>query len=141
MELLNYLNIYQGLGAYLLNIIAVMGVAFIIVVAGRGGHAVAATAAARAGTRLGQGQVAGRCRSSPIAAVISAISWGFVIYVAFHTGFGGTFGLKPMVEAFTAPAIGVVYYIGVRLVPRAPGHAVHPDVRRDTTQLMGGVAR
>ena len=31
VELLNYLNIYQGLGAYLLNIIAVMGVAFIIV--------------------------------------------------------------------------------------------------------------
>jgi basic amino acid/polyamine antiporter, APA family len=31
VELLNYLNIYQGLGAYLLNIIAVMGGAFIIV--------------------------------------------------------------------------------------------------------------
>ena len=31
VELLNYLNIYQGLGNYLLNIIAVMGVAFIIV--------------------------------------------------------------------------------------------------------------
>ena len=30
VELLNYLNIYQGLGSFLLNIIAVMGVAFII---------------------------------------------------------------------------------------------------------------
>src|SRR3984957_5552035 len=30
VALLNYLNIYQGLGSYLLNIIAVMGVAFII---------------------------------------------------------------------------------------------------------------
>src|SRR3989441_7648543 len=30
IELLNYLNIYQGLGAYLLNIIAVMGSAFIV---------------------------------------------------------------------------------------------------------------
>ena len=34
-----------------------------------------------------------------IVAAISAISWGFVIYVAFHTGFGGTFGFKPMLEA------------------------------------------
>ena len=41
-------------------------------------------------------------------AAISALSWIFVIYVAFHTGFGGTFGLKPMLEAFTAPLIGVV---------------------------------
>ena len=31
VELLNYLNIYQGLGAYLLNMIAVMALAFIIV--------------------------------------------------------------------------------------------------------------
>ena len=56
-----------------------------------------------------------------IVAVISAVSWGFVIYVAFHTGFGGKFGFKPMVEAFTAPLIGIVYYIGVRLVRRAQG--------------------
>ena len=54
-------------------------------------------------------------------AAVSAISWGFVIYVAFHTGFGGTFGFKPMVEAFTAPAIGVVYYIGARLYRRSQG--------------------
>ena len=31
VEVLNYLNIYQGLGAYLLNVIAVMALAFIIV--------------------------------------------------------------------------------------------------------------
>ena len=54
-------------------------------------------------------------------AAISAISWGFVIYVAFHTGFGGTFGFKPMIEAFTAPLIGIVYYIGVRLYRRSQG--------------------
>jgi hypothetical protein len=54
-------------------------------------------------------------------AAVSAISWGFVIYVAFHTGFGGTLGLKPMVEAFTAPVIGIVYYIGARLYRRHQG--------------------
>ena len=46
-----------------------------------------------------------------------------MIYVAFHTGFGGTFGFKPMVEAFTAPAIGIVYYIGARLYRRSQGMA------------------
>jgi basic amino acid/polyamine antiporter, APA family len=56
-----------------------------------------------------------------VVAVISAIAWIFVIYVAFHTGFGGTLGVKPMVEAFTAPLIGIVYYIGVRLYRRSQG--------------------
>ena len=56
-----------------------------------------------------------------IVAAISAISWGFVIWVAFHTGFGGSFGFKPMIEAFTAPLIGIVYYIGVRLYRRHQG--------------------
>ena len=56
-----------------------------------------------------------------MVAVISAISWIFVIYVAFHTGFGGTLGVKPMVEAFTAPLIGIIYYIGVRLYRRSQG--------------------
>ena len=44
VELLNYLNIYQGLGAYLLNIIAVMALAFIIV-------SLAAAAMPRGGAR------------------------------------------------------------------------------------------
>jgi amino acid transporter len=120
VELLNYLNIYQGLGSYLLNIIAVMGVAFII----------SSIAAAVTPWRRPQlhAQAPGWARASvtgvpviTIIAAISAISWGFVIYVAFHTGFGGTFGFKPMLEAFTAPLIGIVYYIAVRLIRRAQG--------------------
>lgn len=120
VELLNYLNIYQGLGNYLLNIIAVLGVAFIIT-------SIAAVVAPwrrpqlhEQGPRWAKAKVAG-VPVITIIAVISAVSWGFVIYVAFHTGFGGTFGFKPMVEAFTAPLIGIVYYIGVRLVRRAQG--------------------
>jgi APA family basic amino acid/polyamine antiporter len=120
VELLNYLNIYQGLGSYLLNIIAVMGVAFII-------SSIAAGVTPWRRTQLhalAPGWAKARVAGVPvitIVAVISAISWGFVIYVAFHTGFGGTFGFKPMIEAFTAPLIGIVYYIGVRLVRRAQG--------------------
>jgi amino acid transporter len=120
VELLNYLNIYQGLGAYLLNVIAVMALAFIIV-------SVAAVITPWRRPQLhaqGPGWARRRLIGLPVitwVAAISAVSWGFVIYVAFHTGFGGTFGFKPMVEAFTAPAIGVIYYVGVRLYRRAQG--------------------
>ena len=114
VELLNYLNIYQGLGAYLLNIIAVMALAFIIV-------SIAAAAAPWLRPQLhaqGPGWARRTVAGIPVitlAAAVSAISWAFVIYVAFHTGFGGSFGLKPMIEAFTAPLIGIVYYAGARL--------------------------
>ena len=120
VELLNYLNIYQGLGSYLLNIIAVMGVAFII-------SSIAAGVTPWRRPQLhaqGPGWARAKVAGVPvitIAAAISAISWGFVIYVAFHTGFGGAFGFKPMLEAFTAPLIGIVYYIAVRLIRRAQG--------------------
>jgi amino acid transporter len=120
VELLNYLNIYQGLGSYLLNIIAVMGVAFII-------SSIAAGVTPWRRPQLhgqGPGWAKARLAGVPvitIVAAISAISWGFVIYVAFHTGFGGSFGFKPMIEAFTAPLIGIVYYIAVRLIRRAQG--------------------
>jgi APA family basic amino acid/polyamine antiporter len=120
VELLNYLNIYQGLGNLLLNIIAVMGVAFII----------SSIAGAVTPWRRPQlhAQAPGWARAKlvgvpviTIVGAISAISWGFVIYVAFHTGFGGTFGFKPMIEAFAAPLLGILYYIGVRLVRRSQG--------------------
>ena len=62
VELLNYLNIYQGLGAYLLNIIAVLALAFIIVSHRRRDHPVAAPAAARPGAGMGPGQARRRCR-------------------------------------------------------------------------------
>ena len=120
VELLNYLNIYQGLGAYLLNIIAVMALAFIIV-----SFAAMITPWRRPQLHSqGPGWARRRLAGLPVitwVAAISGLSWIFVIVVAFHTGFGGSFGLKPMVEAFTAPAIGVVYYIGVRLYRRSQG--------------------
>src|SRR5260370_12871312 len=86
VELLNYLNIYQGLGAYLLNIIAVLALAFIIV------SAAAAIAPWRRpqlhsqGPQCSRGQVA----ALPVITSVrtgSALSWIFVIYLAFHTRF------------------------------------------------------
>jgi amino acid transporter len=120
VELLNYLNIYQGLGAYLLNIIAVLALAFIIV-----SLAAVITPWRRPGLHAqAPGWAKARLAGLPVitwVGAISAISWGFVIYVAFHTGFGGSFGVKPMLEAFSAPAIGIAYYIGARLYRRSQG--------------------
>ena len=120
VELLNYLNIYQGLGAYLLNVIAVMALAFIIV-------SIAAALTPRLRPQMhAQGPAWARRKLAGLPVIswvagISAISWIFVIYVAFHTGFGGTVGFKPMLEAFTAPLIGIVYYVTVRLIRRSQG--------------------
>ncbi|MDP9227401.1 MAG: APC family permease [Actinomycetota bacterium] len=120
VEVLNYLNIYQGLGAYLLNIIAVMGFAFIVV-------SIAAAIAPWHRPTLhssspgwAQREIAG-VPVITLVAIVSGLSWAFVIWTAFHTGFGGTFGAKPMLEAFTAPIIAIVYYIGIRLYRRSQG--------------------
>jgi amino acid transporter len=120
VELLNYLNIYQGLGAFLLNIIAVMGGAFIIVSVAamlapflrRDLHAQAPAWAAR--------RVAGVPTITLIAAV-SAAAWAFVIWTAFHTGFGGAIGWKPMIKAFTAPIIAIIWYLVVWAYRRSQG--------------------
>ena len=140
VELLNYLNIYQGLGAYLLNIIAVMGVAFIIV------SLAAAAMPWRRPQMHGQGPgwARARVRDGP-----------------GHYDRGGDLGdllgirhlcrLPHRIRRRIRPEAhgGGVHRARHRrrllhrrpAVPQAPGHAVHPDVRRDTTQLMGGVAR
>ena len=120
VELLNYLNIYQGLGAYLLNIIAVMGGAFIIV-------SIAAMLAPYIRRELhaqGPAWSAKRVAGVPVislVAFVSAVSWGFVIWTAFHTGFGGAIGWKPMLKAFTAPVIAIVWYVGVWAYRRSQG--------------------
>jgi APA family basic amino acid/polyamine antiporter len=120
IELLNYLNIYQGLGAYLLNIIAVMGGAFVIV-------SIAAALVPYLRRDLHEqapAWAAARIAGVPVitlVAVVSAVSWGFVIWTAFHTGFGGAIGWKPMLKAFTAPVIAVIWYLAVWTYRRTQG--------------------
>jgi basic amino acid/polyamine antiporter, APA family len=123
VELLNYLNIYQGLGAYLLNIVAVMGLAFIVV-------SIAAALVPWRRPSMHEDAprwAARRVFGVPVItliAVVSAVSWAFVIYTALHTGFGGKLGWKPMIKAFTAPIIAAVWYIGVSLYRRSQGIAL-----------------
>ncbi len=120
IELLNYLNIYQGLGAFLLNIIAVMGLAFIVV-------SIAAAALPWTRPQLHReapGWAAARFLGLPVitwVATVSAVSWAFVIYTALHTGFGGEVGVGPMLKAFVAPIIAVVWYAGVSIYRRSQG--------------------
>lgn len=120
VEVLNYLYIYRGFGNFLLNVIAVMALAFIIVsVAG------AVTPWRRPQMHANApGWARARVAGVPVITIVSAISalsWAFVIYVAFHTGFGGTLGLKPMIEAFAAPLIAIVYYVLVRWIRTRQG--------------------
>jgi hypothetical protein len=56
-----------------------------------------------------------------LVALVSAVSWGFVIYTALHTGFGGKLGWGPMLKVFAAPAVAVVWYVGVSLYRRSQG--------------------
>jgi len=120
VELLNYLNIYQGLGAFLLNIIVIMGLAFIVV------SIAAGSVPFRRASMHAEAPAWARARflGVPVitlVSVVSAVSWAFVIYTALHSGFGGKLGWSPMLKVFVAPAVAVVWYIGVSLYRRSEG--------------------
>ncbi len=120
VELLNVLNIYAGLAAYLLNIIAVMGLAFIVV-----GIAAALTPWRRpqmhAGAPAWAQRRVGGLPVITLVATVSTVAWAFVIWAAFTTGFGGTLGVAPMLEAFTVPILAAVWYGAVWALRRRQG--------------------
>jgi amino acid transporter len=120
VELLNYLNIYQGLSALLINVIAVMAVAFV---------AVALAAIVMPFTRPGlfnsaPAMVRARIAGVPwltIVGVIMLLSWGFVLYVTFATTAFGQVAPQSMIEAFAVPILGAIYYLIIRLVRQRQG--------------------
>ncbi len=120
VEFLNYMNIYQGLGALLINVIAVMAVAFIAV-------ALAAIIMPYARPNLfnaAPAMVRVRFAGVPVLSIVGVVmllSWGFVLYVAFTTTAFGQVSAKAMLEAFAVPIAGVVYYVIVRLVRARQG--------------------
>ena len=120
VELLNYLNIYQNLGAYLLNLIAVLGLAFICVSAAAAALPWTRPQMVAAGPALGTRKILGIPWITVIG-VISAGSWAFVVWTAFHTGFGGTLSWKPMIQAFVPTIIAVVWYLAVTGYRRSQG--------------------
>jgi basic amino acid/polyamine antiporter, APA family len=120
VELLNYLNIYQGLGAFLLNILVVMGLAFIVVSIAAGAVPFRRAAMHAEAPGWARAKIAG-VPVITLAAIVSGVSWAFVIYEALHTGFGGKLGWAPMIKVFVAPAIAVVWYAGVSMYRRSQG--------------------
>src|SRR5581483_5111597 len=101
VELLNYLNIYQGLGAFLLNILVVMGLAFIVVSIAAGVVPFRRAAMHAEAPAWARAKLAG-IPVITLAAIVSGVSWAFVIYEALHTGFGGKLGWSPMIKVFVA---------------------------------------
>jgi basic amino acid/polyamine antiporter, APA family len=120
VELLNYLNVYQNLGAYLLNLIAVLGLAFVIVSLAAAALPWTRPNLVAAGPALGARRVAGVPLIS-VVGVISAVSWAFVVWTAFHTGFGGTLSWKPMIQAFVPTIIAIVWYLALTAYRRSQG--------------------
>ena len=120
IEVLNYLNIYQGLSALLINVIAVMAVAFI---------AVALAAIVMPFTRSNlfnsaPAMVRARIAGVPwltIVGVVMLLSWAFVLYVTFATTAFGKVAPISMIEAFAVPIIGALYYLVIRQVRERQG--------------------
>ena len=117
---LNYLNIYQGLSALLVNVIAVMAVAFIAVAISAIVFPFVRPAIYQSAPSLVRSKILG-IPVIVIAGVVMLISWGFVLYVAFTTTAFGQISLKSMIEAFSVPIIGLVYYLIVRMVRARQG--------------------
>lgn len=120
VEFLNYMNIYQGLSALLVNVIAVMAAAFIVV-------ALAAILMPYTRPNLFESApsiVRARFAGIPlltIVGVVMLLSWAFVLYVAFTTTAFGQVAPISMVEAFAVPIAGVIYYIIMRIVRAQQG--------------------
>ena len=120
IEVLNYLNIYQGLSALLINVIAVMAVAFI---------AVALAAIVMPSTRpdlfnSAPAMVRASIGGVPwltIAGVVMLLSWAFVLYVTFATTAFGQVAPISMIEAFAVPILGAIYYLVIRQVRERQG--------------------
>src|SRR6266852_7598827 len=120
VEFLNYMNIYQNLGALLLNVIAVMAVAFIMVALA----AIVMPYTRRSLFEAAPSMVRARFAGIPVITIVGVVmllSWAFVLYVAFTTTACGQIGVKPLIEAFAVPIVGVIYYVIVRIVRAQQG--------------------
>ena len=120
VEILNYLNIFQGLSALLLNVIAVMAVAFIVVALAAIVMPFTRPTIFNSAPAMVRAKIAG-IPWLTIVGVVMLLSWMFVLYVAFTTTAFGQVAPISMVEAFTVPVLGIVYYLVVRFVRARQG--------------------
>lgn len=121
IELLNYLNVYGGLSNYLINIIAVMALAFIIV-------GLAATIFPYRRKDLYENApeiVKKKVWGMPlmtITGIVTILSWSFVLISAFLVP---QFGLEvtptAMIEAFSIPILASIWYVTAVFIRKRQG--------------------
>ncbi|MCL4562028.1 MAG: APC family permease [Chloroflexi bacterium] len=121
IEFLNWMNIFGGLGGYLINIIAVMALMFIIV------GLAAVVFPYRRKDLFDNAPEAVRVKflGLPLmvwAGIVMMITWAFVMVAAFTASqFGLNVSPLAMIEAFTAPIIAIIWYIIARVIRRNQG--------------------
>jgi basic amino acid/polyamine antiporter, APA family len=119
IEVLNLLNVYSNLAAWLLSVIWILGFGFVIVSIAAGllpwMH--------RDLFERGPGWAKHRFILPVITwvAIVSAVSWGFVVWAAFKTGFAGSLSLRPMIESAVVPIAAALWYVGIYLYRRRQG--------------------
>ncbi len=119
VEVINILNVYAGLSSFLVNIIAVMALAFIFV-------SLAAMVFPYTRKDLfneAPSLVRWRLFGVPfitISGFIGVVTWIFVLFVAFKASqFGLQVTTKAMVEAFSVPVLAIIYYLIVAAVRKS----------------------
>ena len=121
IEFLNWMNIYGGLGGYLVNIIAVMALAFIFV----GLAAVVFPYRRKDLYDNAPEAVRAKFLGIPlmvISGVVTMVTWLFVLIAAFTAAqFGLSVTPLAMIEAFIVPVIAIVWYLIAVAVRRSQG--------------------
>lgn len=122
VALLNVLNIYLGLSALLINIIAVMSVAFVIVALAGALFPYRRPDLWETAPAMVRTRIAG-IPFITIAGVFSVAAWLFVLGVALFTPyFGLSVNFTAMAEAFAVPILAAIYYLIWSARQRSAGH-------------------
>lgn len=119
VEIINILNVYFGLSSFLVNIIAVMSLAFIFVSLAAMLFPFTRRELFNDSPRLVKIRFLGIPFIS-IAGFISVLTWVFVLIVAFSASqFGLQITGKAMIEAFSVPVLAIIYYLIINIIRRS----------------------
>lgn len=119
VEIINFLNVYAGLSSYLVNIIAVMSLAFIFVSLAAMVFPYTRKDLFDEAPSLVRWKLFGLPFVS-IAGFIGVLTWVFVLIVAFKASqFGMQVTTKAMIEAFSVPVLAIIYYFIVASVRKS----------------------
>ncbi len=120
IEVLNLLNVYSNLAGWLLSVIWILGFGFVIVSIAAGLLPWLHRDLFERGPSWGKGRFLGLPVITWVA-IVSAVSWGFVVWAAFKTGFSGSLAFRPMIESAIVPIAAAVWFIAVYYYRKAQG--------------------